>query len=347
MMPQTPIQADPVQDGLAALQAGDMDGALAGFSAARRNDPANIGLLRAVAMLYQRTERWPEAWSVAETGLGLLPDDPAFADARLAALAGCGFQHAALTLAQRQATLLPQDAQAQYRLGALLLACGDAAAALQAGRRALSLGAVHAEILLMSAEAAFQTGDLTAARGWLDQAVALESENRSIRMARATILLSLGQWMPGLEDYEYRLQPGGAERVTRNGLASLPRWTGQDLREGTLLVIAEQGVGDQMRFLRDIIAVTPFCGRLIVECAKRLTPLFRRSLPTDVIVATAQEQRIAGEHRFDYGWLAELSPDQPPVTAYPVAAYIEMGSLALRLHERGLPPDRPMDPPAR
>lgn len=332
MMPDHPIQTDPVQDGLAALQAGDMDGALAGFSAARRNDPANAGLLRAIATLYQRTGRGPEAWSAAETGLALLPEDAAFADARLAAMADCGFHAAALFLARRQAEALPQDAQAQFRLGALLLKCGDADAALKAGRRALTLSADHPDALLMSAEAAFRSGDMAAARTWLDHAVALEPENRSMRMARATILLSLGIWMPGLEDYEYRLQPGGAEQVIRTGL-SLPRWQQQDLRDGTLLVIAEQGVGDQMRFLRDIIALQPFCGRLIVECARRLTPLFRRSLPPAVIVATAQEQRSAdGRHRFDYAWLA----GQPPATAY-----IEMGSLALRLHERGLPPDRP------
>jgi len=312
-----------LQSGLARLQAGDTTAALSTFSEARRLAPTHIVVLRIVTALYRQTGQWPRAWSAAETGLALLPDDADFTDARLSALAEAGFPDAALTLARLENA---QDA----RLADLLLKTGDAPAALVAAKRALTQMPVTAETLMIAAEAAFRCGEKDDARRWLDQAVQLEPQNRSLRMARATILLSLGDWMTGLQDYEYRLQPGGDVTIHRDGLA-LPRWQDQDLRAGRLLVVSEQGVGDQMRFLRDILALRPFCGALIVECAQRLVPLFRRSLPQDVTVQAAQESRAGDTYRFDYGWLAGYPPAD---------AFIEMGSLMLRLAERGLPPDR-------
>jgi tetratricopeptide (TPR) repeat protein len=321
-----------LQAGLAILKTGDIDGALLRFEQARQQDPANIAVLRIATVLYRRNGRWPQAWSTAETGLALQPDDPEFSDARMAVMAEAGFTAAALTLARRAAEARPQDAQVQVRLSDLLLRTGQTAAALNSARAALQLVPDHAEALLLAAEAAFRLADHAAAQRWLDQAVALEPENRSIRMARATILLSLGIWDPGLHDYEYRLLPGGPATVQRIGLMA-PRWQGQEIGNGRLLVVAEQGVGDQMRFLRDILAARRFCKGMIVECAARLVPLFRRSLPADIQVTAADEYRSgAALHRFDYGWLQS----QPPVDAW-----IEMGSLMLRLLEHGIRPERP------
>lgn len=312
-----------LQTGLASLQAGDTDAALAQFGDARRLEPTHVVVLRILTALYRQTGQWPQAWSAAETGLAVLPGDADFTDARLAAMAEAGFADAALTLARM--TPVPDS-----RLADLLLKTGDAAAALATAKRAVAQTPVQTETLLTAAEAAFRCGEMSDARRWLDQAVAAEPQNRSVRMARATILLSLGDWETGLKDYEYRLQPGGETIIRRDGLTQ-PRWQDQDLRNGRLLVVSEQGVGDQMRFLRDIIAIRPFCGTLIVECARRLAPLFQRSLPEDVTVVAARESEAGPVYSFDYGWLAGYPPAD---------AWIEMGSLMLRLAERGLPPDR-------
>lgn len=323
-----------IQAGMAALQAGEIDAAIESFAEARRTAPGDIGLLRTLAALYQHAGRFNEAWSVTETGLALQPDDSGFAVARIAALDGAGCTAAALTLARRQIAATPDDPQLVVQYGTLLLQTGDAATALQAGRAALARHPAMPALLAMSAEAAFRSNDHTAARGWIDQAVALEPENRSLRMARATMLLSLGDWDQGLKDYEYRLQPDTVREIVRHGL-HLPRWQDQDMTQHRLLVVSEQGVGDQMRFVRDILSLRPFTGGMMVECAARLVPLFRRSLPADIVVVAATERSEGRRHVFDYSWLA----GQPRADAW-----IEMGSLMLRLLERGVAPDRPQDP---
>lgn len=316
---------------MAALQSGDIDGALLRFAAARRMTPADIGLLRTLAALYQHVGRPAEAWSAAETGLMLHPGDSGFAVARIAAMGSAGFADAALTLARLRLQDTPEDAALLQQFGSLLLQAGDAAGALQAAETALARQPDAPALLSLGAEAAFRLGDHTAARARLDRAIALEPQNRTLRMARATMLLSLGEWAQGLRDYEYRLQPDATREIVRRGL-DLPRWQDEDLRQRHLLVVAEQGVGDQMRFLRDVIALHPRCGGMTVECAARLVPLFRRSLPAAVTVVAAAERIDGRRHVFDYGWLASSGGAD---------IWIEMGSLMLRLLERGVAPDRP------
>lgn len=315
---------------MTALAAGNIDLALARFEAARRLWPAEPGLLKTLAALYLRQGRWAEAWSAAETGLHLLSGDPGFQDERLAAMAAGGFVDAALTLARQWAASDPDDPQAQYRLGSLLLRTGDTAGAAAALTRALAANPDWPDALSAAAETAFRQGRYDDSRRMLDHAVALEPENRSLRMARATTLLSLGLWQQGLEDYEYRLRPGPQPAIERR--LDLPRWQDEDLRGRGLLVVAEQGIGDQLRLARDLMTLKTLCRNLVVECEPRLVPLFRRSLP-GVMVRPSVDRREGRRHVFDYGWLADCGP---------LDFHIETGSVMLRLCRRGLMPDRPI-----
>lgn len=318
-----------MESGVAALRENDLAGALLRFTTARRLAPANVGVLRTIAALASRNRQWPEAWSAAETGLALLPGDEGFTDNRIVALAGAGFGAAALALARTWAIESPASGAAAGRLSALLLHSGDLSGASMWSARALQTLPARTDILLTAAEAAYRLGAMAPARDHLDRAVHLEPENRTVRMARATTLLSLGIWDPGLQDYEYRLAPEPGRGIRRLGL-DLPRWDGGDLTGKRLLVLAEQGVGDQMRFARDLAELRKHCGDLTVECEARLVPIFTRSL-AGMAVVPAQERRVGDIHLFDYDWLA----GHPPC-----AAYIEAGSILLRLFERGLAPDR-------
>lgn len=313
---------------MAALASHDFDGAIAHFQAARRLAPDQPGLLLALARLLRRSGRWAEAWSAAETGLRLQPGDSNLADERLAALGDGGLTDMALALARSWADAEPGNPQSRFRHGALLLRAGEAVAALKELDAALQTRPDWPEALVSAAEAAFREGATDRARAWLDRAVALEPENRSTRLARATMLLSLRIWEPGLEDYEYRLRPEPGREIVRQ----LPvlRWRGADVTGRAILVVAEQGIGDQIRFLRDLQDLGALAGRMIVECSARLVPLFARSLPSATVAASVERQE-GNRHVFDYAWLNGHGP---------IDCYIEAGSVMLLLHRLGLAPDR-------
>ena len=114
----------------------------------------------------------------------------------------------------------------------------------------------------------------------------LEREASMMRLARATMLIAGGGDLgEGWDAYEERLAPDFAD-VT-HFLFERPLWTPDtDISGKRLLVIAEQGLGDEVMFanvLPDVIEALGPEGRLSLAIEPRLIPLFQRSFPTAAI----------------------------------------------------------------
>jgi tetratricopeptide (TPR) repeat protein len=114
------------------------------------------------------------------------------------------------------------------------------------------------------------------------QEVRAPSERLMMQLARSSIRLSLGDVGGGWDDYEARLDPQFSE-VT-HFLVDRPRWTPEsDLAGKTLLVMGEQGLGDEVMFanvLPDVIEALGPDGKLIIALEGRLVSLFARSFPS-------------------------------------------------------------------
>jgi tetratricopeptide (TPR) repeat protein len=114
-------------------------------------------------------------------------------------------------------------------------------------------------------------------------------EAAMMRLARSTLLLNQGRIGEGWDVYEARLDPRFAE-VT-HFMIDRPAWTPEsDLAGRKLLVMGEQGLGDEVLFgnmLPDIIDALGATGQLYLAIERRLTPLFQRSFPKAVIGAHA------------------------------------------------------------
>jgi len=110
-------------------------------------------------------------------------------------------------------------------------------------------------------------------------------ERLMMELARSTILMALGRVGEGWDAYEARLQPAFAD-VTHY-LIDRPKWTpDSDLAGRTLLVIGEQGLGDEVMFanvLPDLVEALGPGGRLILAVEPRLVPLFQRSFPDALV----------------------------------------------------------------
>jgi hypothetical protein len=130
-------------------------------------------------------------------------------------------------------------------------------------------------------------------------------------------LMTSGKIAQGLIEYEARLRPCATHAPKRKGL-SAPRWDGDPL-EGPLLVVAEQGLGDEVRFAAALPKLRERGFEVTVECEPRLVALFQRSFP-DIRVLAHTGRRVGDQVTFDYAQMSE----------HP-AAYIEAGSLPLRL----------------
>lgn len=119
------------------------------------------------------------------------------------------------------------------------------------------------------------------------ETVSAEDERQMMRMARSTILAGLGRLGEAWDEYEARLHPRFSE-VTYFVVQG-PRWLpGVDLNGKTLLVVGEQGLGDEILFantLDEVIADLGPNGRLIIAVEGRLVELFRRGFPQAEVCA--------------------------------------------------------------
>ena len=60
---------------------------------------------------------------------------------------------------------------------------------------------------------------------------------------------------------------------------SQPEWSGEILEGRSILVFAEQGIGDQVMFMSLLPDLIRICDNIFVECDARLVRLFQRSFP--------------------------------------------------------------------
>lgn len=149
------------------------------------------------------------------------------------------------------------------------------------------------------AKARYNRGNSKLALGAYDEALAdceaamalpcAPDEAAMMRLARSTILLCQGRIGEGWDDYEARLVPEFAG-VT-HFILDQPKWTPEmDLAGRSMLVMGEQGLGDEILFanlMPDVVEAIGPEGRLFIAVEPRLVPLFQRSFPNAKVGAHA------------------------------------------------------------
>lgn len=124
-----------------------------------------------------------------------------------------------------------------------------------------------------------------------DQAIHLQPDFPLAVWHRSLAYLLQHEFDRAWPDYELRMLSAEAP-VARH---AYPRWDGA--RGRSVLVTAEQGIGDQIMFascLPDLIAISKHC---IIECTPKLKRLFQRSFPSARVYTTEESSDlISGTH---------------------------------------------------
>lgn len=104
-----------------------------------------------------------------------------------------------------------------------------------------------------------------------DRAIELDPQNAEARFTRALFLLRQGDFENGWREYEWRWKT-----VTLQS-RSLPgeHWKGEPLHGRSILVHAEQGLGDTIQFVRYLKAVKASGGRVIFAGPERLAHILK------------------------------------------------------------------------
>ena len=320
------MSAVSVEDAARAFErAGDAAGAVAVFEAALAASPQDGSLLAGLARLAERI-RSPElalsCWSLVHHA------EPARHEAiegLARALGQLGRHGEATELIRTAINVSPEISGLWTTLGRLANEQADVEGALVYFGEAARLDPLSAAPRYNRGILNLELGELDAAAEDFAAALSLAvspAQRAETQLADAFVKLGRGQLGEGWRAYEVRLSPDRPDAPVFQAPGT--RWTsGGSLAGQHLLVVGEQGVGDQIMFahlLQDLPGALGPEGRLSVAVDPRLVSLMRRSFPrADVL--PLQTEITAGRTRHRVANPPEATP----------TAWAPIASLAQRL----------------
>lgn len=168
--------------------------------------------------------------------------------------------------------------------------------ALECANKAIALSPEYVEARSNRAMVLQALGRCEEALAECDTALAIDPDHSRTRVYRAFAHLMLGDLARGWEDYEARLR---TYRCFEYRLFDYPDWEGGPLEGKTVLIYAEQGLGDEMMFASCFGEVLKRANHCVIDCSPKLEKLFRRSFPGATIHGGEQVDR-------DLSWLERV-----------------------------------------
>ncbi len=191
--------------------------------------------------------RLSEAGNLYLQALALAPRHPGALHMLGVVLFTTGQFERSLEFMQRAQALQAENAELLTNMGSVLQQLGRLDDALASFDRALALTPDFAFGWSNRALVLFQMRRFEAALESFDRAIALKPEAADMRWHAAVVRLQLGDFARGWPDYEWRWRTALKPAAGTDG----PRWTGAEPILGrTLLLHAEQGLGDTLQFCR-------------------------------------------------------------------------------------------------
>lgn len=293
--------------GLVAIQVGKAGVAIELIERAIGRRPGFASALSNLGYAYQMVGRWGDAIGAYRKALEIVPE---LAEARLNlgnALVESGRAEEALGELVRVVELRAGDANAHNSLGTAFRALRRTEEAAAAFEKALLLDANHAEAHNNLGNALRVMDRQDEAIAHLERAISLRPDygqsmnnlggafeelgeyERAIETYRKAIavqpqlhmahvnlgiaLLRNGDFANGWAEYEHRYRDPEIAPLLRK--SDRPIWDGTDIAGQTILLHAEQGLGDTIQFVRYAPKVKERSRHVILRCLPSLLPLLR------------------------------------------------------------------------
>lgn len=299
--------------GIAALMANQIDEGLGYLEKASRLDPTDAEVRTNLCTAYRRLSRFGEALPHLRALAEAEPNSPRILTDLADALHAAGHLEEA-ELRCREALAIAETPEGLQALARILTARNSGDEAVAALTRATALAPEHVGVLNdlgtvlgrfgKDREAvevlANAVGRSDAPALWYNYADALarlhrfddalEAVGRALspqpnlhdaRYLRGLLKLRRGLWREGLADYEVRFRTSGFPYSRLPG----PQWNRQSLEGKTVAVLAEQGVGDRIQFVRYARDLKAMGARVEIADAGALADLLSSAVGVDAVHA--------------------------------------------------------------
>jgi tetratricopeptide (TPR) repeat protein len=183
---------------------------------------------------------------------------------------------------QKALALVPENADYHCNLGDALHVQGKIPEAIEFYKQTLALNPKHFKACNCLCNANFDLGNLAESVHWCEQALAIQPDFGDALMNQCLLQLLLGDYANGWRNYEVRW------KVYPPRAFNEPLWQGTPLNGASIVLYAEQGLGDSLQFLRYAPMVAAAGGRVILDLPANLRRLAAQLPGISALVATGE-----------------------------------------------------------
>ncbi|MCK5361006.1 MAG: tetratricopeptide repeat protein [Gammaproteobacteria bacterium] len=191
----------------------------------------------------------------------------------------------------------PDFIQPQFNLANCYWFQGEFKQARQAYDDALAVNEDWIQARYMLANCEYALGNNNTAISTYHKVLATRPDFIDAELGLACALLRSGQWHEGWHHFESRLQ---FSEFALYQSSKRPQWDGSDIRGESLLVFAEQGIGDTLHFVRYLALLKPKVGRLALVCDSSQHSLFGQRSDIDELIKRDAAEIASIEESYDY-----------------------------------------------
>ena len=222
---------------------------------------------------------------------------------------------------------MPHEAALWNSLATVLSEQGRAEEALIFYKEAIALDPGYSRPWHNLAFALSHLGELEDSLEAYDEALARAVDANDLlegSHSRSICLIGMGRLEEGFREYEIRNDP--SFRAYVRYMVEAPQWQGEPLEGKRLLVIGEQGLGDEIMFasvLPDLQRALGRTGQLQIAVDARLVSLFQRSFPKAIVGAYEDRKSVDGDDRREFRFIPFAVGDQRPDFYVPMASALQ------------------------
>ncbi|WP_440923134.1 hypothetical protein [Candidatus Pelagibacter sp.] len=132
----------------------------------------------------------------------------------------------------------------------------------------------------------------------IDEALKVYPNMRDLKFTRGLLHLAEGEYEKGWDLYELR-----PSIQKRKFFENIKLWRGENLKNSSILVTSEQGMGDVLQFSKFLINLSPLCKKIDFLVYSKLLPLFKKNYKNINICEVSEIQNRKYDYRISIGSL--------------------------------------------
>jgi tetratricopeptide (TPR) repeat protein len=206
-------------------------------------------------------------------------------------------RHAEAIACYKQALrTMPDQPSIWHDMGNALRACGDYSEAIAAIQQALALDGQYAQAYNSLGVTYKESGQCNTAIACYDKAIAIRPDYADAHWNRTLTLLLKGDLLQGWSQYQVHYE--SLKIRTTEPRDDHPLWQGEPLNGRRILVRFEQGLGDNLQFIRYLPQVRQLGGTVIYQAKPALLPLLNGFEGIDELIEARPDHQISVPYDF-------------------------------------------------